>query len=223
MTLAQQTPASPDAALLQIWRDAMAALGAPVDDDRVVGLGRDLLTRWREPHRHYHGTTHLDAGLQALVGLGGRPVEDVAWWFHDAVHHNDPPWDEQKSAALARESLVTLLPAPVVAEVARLVLVTISHSPAADDPAGTRISDADLAPLAADWPSYQHTLSTLRRERGELNDILWQTLRVHMTGTLLNRPWLFHTRRGRTEWEKPARRNLNAERTTLFNPEEPTT
>ena len=213
---------SVDIPLLQVWADAMAALGAAPDDRRVAVLGRDLLARWHETHRDYHGPGHLAGGLEVLTAFAATPVEVVAWWFHDAVHHNDSPWDEQRSADLARNSLPGLVAPDHVAEVARLVLLTINHDPAGDDAAGQRICDADLAVIAADWPTYQRSLAALRSERTELNDIEWDTVRINVTGSLLNREWLFHTTRGRTEWEQPARRNLNAERQALFTPEEPT-
>lgn len=216
------TPADFEA-LLQVWTDAMTAIGAAPGDDRVAALGRDLLARWGEPHRDYHGISHLVAGLDVLGAFEARPVEIVAWWFHDAVHHNDSPWDEQKSADLARSALPGLVAPDYLNEVPRLVLLTINHDPAADDSAGQRVCDADLAMIAADRPAYLRTLAALRRERTTLNDIEWDALRINTTGRLLNREWLFHTPHARTEWEQPARRNLTAERQALFTPEEPTT
>ena len=208
--------------LLRGWTDTMTALGTAPDDPAVAALGRDLLDCWNEPHRDYHGPDHLVAGLGVLADLSAPPIEVVAWWFHDAVHHNDPPRDEHQSAELARSRLPGLLAPDQVDEVARLVLVTINHNPTSEDTAGHRICDADLAILAADWPSYQRSIAALRHERTELNDIEWDKVRIAVTGTLLNRPRLFHTHRGVTDWEQPARRNLNAERHALFTPEEPT-
>lgn len=208
--------------LLEGWSAAVVSAGAPPDHPRIVEVGHDLLVRWTEAHRDYHGITHLVDGLQVLNDLDAQPIEVIAWWLHDAVHHNDPPWDEQKSAALARELLAGLLPHDHVEEMARLVLLTINHDPAANDHAGHRICDADLAMIAADWQRYQGTVASLRAERDDLNDIEWVRLRINTTGRLLNRTTLFHTTRGRTAWEQPARGNLNAERQALFTPEDPT-
>jgi len=73
-----------------------------------------------------------------------------------------PNGDEQASAELAEHRLAAAgLPRAEVHEVARLVLITAHHSPASADLAGTRVSDADLAILAAEpaatghqWPLY---------------------------------------------------------------------
>lgn len=197
---------------------ALVRLEAEACDDRIVRLGQDLWRRWNESHRDYHGPSHLRSGLAALATLGGGPLEVVAWWFHDAVHHNDPPWDEQKSADLAGELLAGLVPDEVVTEVSRLVLLTINHNPGPGDAAGQRLCDADLVLIAADWPAYLATLASLRAERRHLAAAQWDDLRIRHTGALLNRRQLFHTRHGLRHWEEPARRNLTAERQALFAP-----
>ncbi|MGD7731506.1 HD domain-containing protein [Propionibacteriaceae bacterium G57] len=211
--------------LLDTWRTAMRALvpgprreHTPEVDSHVEALGRDLLTRWHEPHRHYHGITHLAAGLGALAELGGDPLEVVAFWWHDAVHHNDKPTDEQQSAQLARTALAGLLDSTDIDEVARLVLLTINHDPAPDDGRGARMCDADLALLAADPDQYLAHVAQLRRERPDVAELAWQRDRIAATGALLNRPQLFWTPTGRRLWESPARRNLTDERRRLLNP-----
>ncbi|MGA4668369.1 hypothetical protein ACPCG0_00990 [Propionibacteriaceae bacterium Y1923] len=200
------------------FAEALVGLGADQGDDRLLAVGRDLWQRWHEPHRDYHGVSHLRSGLAALSTLGAGPLEVVAWWFHDAVHHNDPPWDEQSSAALARELLAGLLPDETVTQVARLVLLTINHDPAADDAAGQRLCDADLVLIAAEPRDYRAGVAALRTERPQLSQPEWDALRIAQTGMLLNRAQLFHTDHGRLHWEQPARRNLTDERRMLFSP-----
>ena len=39
----------------------------------------ELLRRWAEPHRHYHGTSHLVDGLHALEVLDGGRLERIAF------------------------------------------------------------------------------------------------------------------------------------------------
>ncbi|PZR55494.1 DUF4031 domain-containing protein [Xylanimonas oleitrophica] len=60
----------------------------------AAAVGDDLLERWSEPHRVYHGRLHLAAALDALDTLlaeTGTPAAQartarLAVWFHDAVH-----------------------------------------------------------------------------------------------------------------------------------------
>ena len=93
-------------------------------------------------------------GLQALslleragaeTGPDPRAVR-LAAWFHDAVYVGDPAapagQDEADSAALARDVLTDprlAVPADVVDEVARLVLLTAAHDPAPHDAMAPRL------------------------------------------------------------------------------------
>ena len=175
-------------------------------------LEQELLLRWREGHRRYHGESHLRHGLAALDLLGAGPLEVVAFWFHDAIHTSTSPADELASAELARELLADLLPAGEIEEVARLVLVTADHDPAADDAAGQRISDADLCALASQWDGYQDSAAAVRAERPDVDDAAWRRRRLGFITTLQRRAEIFRTPLGLASWEADARRNLARER-----------
>ena len=50
---------------------------APSADPTAVSeVGRDLLARWREPHRRYHGPTHLAEVLNAVDTLCAAEAVD---------------------------------------------------------------------------------------------------------------------------------------------------
>ena len=180
-------------------------------------LGAELLERWSEPHRHYHDTSHLRAALVALDELGGAArAERLAIWFHDAIHTGRPGRDERESAALAVLRLTDGgLAQGEVAEVSRLVLVTIDHSPAADDEAGARVSDADLAILGAAPERYRASVAALRAEAGTDADS-WRAARLARLVALLAAEPLFHTATGRHRWLAIARANLAAEQQALL-------
>ena len=96
---ARQRPEKLRRVLLRRWNELL-----PGQED----LGRELLERWAEPHRHYHGAGHLLAVLEALgqlappAGSGLRPrAVWLAAWFHDAVYNGQAGQDEQDSADLA--------------------------------------------------------------------------------------------------------------------------
>jgi hypothetical protein len=70
----------------------------------------DLLDRWGEEHRKYHGRTHLLSVLEAL-DLLTKPAEPprtvvLAAWFHDAVYRGIAGQDEEESARLAEDRLL---------------------------------------------------------------------------------------------------------------------
>lgn len=184
------------------------------------GLGADLIRRWTEPHRRYHDLSHLLATLRALpLLLAGRPeerhagrIERLALWFHDAVHAGSPGTDEAASAVLARRELAGVGVSEHDAdEVARLVLVTAHHSPAADDPLGRRVSDADLWILGSPPLHYRDSVAALREEHAHLDEDQWRRGRMVRVTQLLALPTLFHTPRGSALREAPARGNLAAE------------
>lgn len=173
-------------------------------------LRTDLLARWAEPHRHYHDVRHLAQCLTALNQLGGAdPVVELAVWFHDAVYEGAPGDDEEESARLAESALAGLLPRADVAEVARLVRMTVSHDP--DDERGALLSDADLS-ILGQIPGRYHVYSRdVRLDYAHVDDDAW---RIGRTDVLRGLSWLdplYRTVRGRELWEERARANVAAE------------
>lgn len=186
-------------------------------------LGERLISCWSQPHREYHGLGHLQVALDALAELDGGRWEAVAVWFHDAVwtRPTDPDHavDERRSASLARRLLADVLTEGQIDEVARLILLTEEHLPGLGDRAGQRVSDADLAMLTTDWPTYAESVAGLRTEAGldaphQLP--VWAALRADQVGALLGRRRLYRIAPG--SWERTARRNLTRELELLGEP-----
>lgn len=168
----------------------------------------DLLARWNERRRHYHGISHLVNGLQSLEELGGADLERIAFWFHDAVHSNRTPEDEKASADLAGAMLSGVMPVHDVSEVQRLIMLTTRHRPDAGDPGGARVCDADLSAMGADWDTYVDNVAGIRLEFPHLDDEAWRKGRAKFVVKFLNRRWLFSTWEGRHRWEDRARANM---------------
>ena len=171
----------------------------------------DLQDRWNEPHRDYHSATHLVAGMEALDLLGAGRLERIAFWFHDAVHSNSTPTDEEASAVLVHELLHEHLPEADRVEVGRLVLLTVGHRVEPGDEAGARVCDADLASLGADWATYVRNVEGIRRELPFLSEEQWRAGRSVFLSTFLEREPIFATDLGRRTWEARARANLERE------------
>lgn len=167
-----------------------------------------LLERWREPHRRYHGVDHLRSGLDALEQLGGERLERIAYWCHDAVHTNTSPADEYASVDVAEELLWGRISDFDLEEVTRLILVTIRHAPREGDVAGARISDADLAGLALEWPRYLENAAGIRAELPALSEAQWRERRSAQLRALVTRDRIFHTEYGFAQWEDRARVNM---------------
>ncbi len=204
---ARRRPKSLKLPLLARWNTAM-----PGHD----GLFLDLLDRWGEEHRNYHGRTHLLAVLEALDVLTGpeappRPVL-LAAWFHDAVYRGIAGRDEEESATLAEDSLARAgLAAAEVDEVARLVRMTAEHRPEAGDRSAALLSDADLAILGGSPETYARYLAAVRQDFAHISDADFAAGRAAVVRGLLGLEPLFHTGRARELWQAAARRNLRGE------------
>ncbi|MGI8531028.1 MAG: HD domain-containing protein [Geodermatophilaceae bacterium] len=179
------------------------------------GAWTDLVSRWSEPHRHYHGLAHLVAVL-SIVDDHASTVDDadpvrLAAWYHDAVYDPTRTDNEERSAGLARTALSPLgLGTATVAEVCRLVMVTKTHRYDAADADAALLCDADLSILAAPPPVYVGYVNAIRAEYAHVPDSEFRVGRADVLTSLLARDRLFGTT-GLVALEQPARDNMRAE------------
>jgi predicted metal-dependent HD superfamily phosphohydrolase len=207
--------------------------------------GRDLISRYGEPHRRYHDVRHLNDVLNAVDELAAdaRDADAVrlAAWFHDAVYATagtggatsggmeggtesgaesgttgaaDAPAvsNEEASARLAEVVLARFgLPAGLVAETARLVRLTETHTAPPDDANAAVLCDADLAILAAEPERYAAYAEAVREEYRAVPDELFRPARARILSALLAEPSLYRTPAARARFEQRARANVTAE------------
>ena len=175
-------------------------------------LREDLLARWSESHRRapYRRTIctrcSTPSACSPATGIElDREAVELAAWFHDVIYEVGRDDNEERSADLARQLLAS---SPVREEVARLVLVTKTHKPAADDIDGAVLSDADLSMLGSAARCYRElrrapfARSTPTSRTRYSNRLGHRCLRLFWTGPI------FHTGPGRERWEDQARRNV---------------
>ncbi|MER5379644.1 hypothetical protein ABT040_05090 [Streptomyces sp. NPDC002688] len=216
-------PAQED--LTKRWADTVrdARGGEDGSGPSPLPYAANLLARWAEPRRRYHTTDHLLAVLDHVDVLEahGERAEDpaavrLAAWFHDAVYLPDRSENEERSARLAERALAELgVGADRTAEVARLVRLTVSHDPAADDTNGAVLCDADLAVLASPPDAYAVYTAAVREEYAFVPDDAFRAGRAAVLRQLLDLPMLFRTPYGQRVWADPARRNMGDELATL--------
>lgn len=194
------------------------ALPWPLAD--ALDLRDALLAAYADPARGYHDVRHLAevlARLDELAAAGAtydRTPVLLAAWFHDAIYDGERD-AEERSAAWAEDALPDLLDAATVAEVARLVRLTESHRPDDGDANGCALSDADLGILAAPRSRYDEYAAAVRAEYSHLSDAVFTAGRADVLRDLVAKPRLFHTAHGLSEWEEPARRNVERELSVL--------
>ncbi|QHC30074.1 HD domain-containing protein [Streptomyces sp. HF10] len=204
-----------DALRLRFAR-ALDAVRAPEGGPDAVPYADNLLGRWQEPQRRYHTPAHLTAVLDHVDLLETHAADPdvvrLAAWFHDAVYLPERSENEERSARLAERALSEAgVERARVAEVARLVRLTVTHDPAEDDRDGQVLCDADLAILAAPPSAYAAYTAEVREEYHFVPDDAFRQGRSDVLRQLLALPRLFHTPYGREHWEATARYNLAAE------------
>lgn len=187
--------------------------------------GRELIARYREPHRRYHTTAHLthvldvlDVGglLSSAEGPSAKAVR-LAAWFHDAVYDigdetGSGSTNEERSARLAENVLRAMgSPVALVAEVARLVRCTADHRVNPDDLNAAALCDADLAILGCDPQSYVRYTEQVRDEYRAVPDAQFRSGRAAILRGLLERSAIYRTPRARELFETAARANIAAE------------
>ncbi|MFD4787779.1 hypothetical protein ACFWN1_12155 [Streptomyces sp. NPDC058459] len=195
---------------------ALQAARAPGEGPDPAPYAGDLIARWQEPQRRYHTLAHLTAVLDrvdALAEYADDPgLVQLAAWFHDAVYLPDRSENEERSARLAERALTEAgVPAAKVAEVARLVRLTVGHDPAEDDRNGQVLCDADLAILASAPSAYAAYTAGVREEYHFVPNDAFHEGRSAVLRQLLDLPRLFRTPYGSEHWEAAARRNLGGE------------
>jgi predicted metal-dependent HD superfamily phosphohydrolase len=204
-----------DDALIAAWLPGAAA-------DRAATLA-DVLDRYGEPNRRYHGVLHVRTVVSRVVSLmddAGPRVGDpasVVWaaLWHDAIYDPRSSTNEADSAVLASETLAALgVRDTRLGEVERLILLTAGHRVSDDDPAGAILVDADLAVLGADPSAYASYVAGVRAEYHFVSDAGWRTGRAAVLRGLLGLPRIFTTETMCT-YEAAGRRNLTKELASL--------
>ncbi|MER7752696.1 hypothetical protein [Kitasatospora sp. NPDC097643] len=211
------TTEDPTDALLADWTALLHRCAATTDPEPY---GRELLRRWSEPQRRYHTTAHLHAALRHVDDLAGHADDPdavrLAAWFHDAVYRPDRSENEERSAALAVRALTAAgLPAARVAEVERLVLLTVTHRPGAGDRDGEVLCDADLAVLGGTPEAYAAYAAAVRAEYAFVPEPDFRAGRARVLRQLLALPALYRTPTADARFTAAARRNLAAELDSL--------
>ena len=202
-----------DEDLMRAWDDL---IGRHTTDPAAAETGRALLACWAEPHRRYHSLGHLRDILTHVEELADHADDAdavrLAAWYHDAVYNGHPRDDEEHSAQRAEVDLAALgLDPSLVAEVARLVRLTLSHNPTSGDCNGETLCDADLAVLGAEPRTYRANSVAIREEYGHVPDGEFRARRARVVRGLLSSPQVYHTPLARSRWESRARANLAAE------------
>lgn len=190
------------------WQRAWHELGLAPGDD----LYDAIRNRYAEPHRAYHGITHLNECLQHLdtvdVTGASRARIELALWFHDAIYDPHRPDNEKRSARWAHRALLDAgASRPLAGAVRDLVLAT-THGEPSDNPDAQLVIDIDLAILGADAERFETYEEQIRREYGWVPGFVYRRKRQHVLRSFLDRPVIYSTPEFASRYERTARANL---------------
>ena len=185
---------------------------------RLDACRAGLRRRYAEPHRAYHGQSHIDAMLDGLHRLGAAIADparvELAIWYHDAIYDPAAPDNEARSAALLRHEMAGLAD-PVLLDAAEtMVRLTAGHT-LPPELSGPRRGDCalfldlDLAVLGASPEDYAAYERGIAAEYLPLHGAAaYGAGRAAFLRGMLDRPRLFHTDRFHAALDGPARANL---------------
>lgn len=175
-----------------------------------------LTPLYQQPHRAYHGITHIKALLN-LQQTHRHLIHDqlavtLAIWFHDAIYDSTRHDNEEQSALLAEQALPSWgCPADLTASVARKVRATQQHLWTDSDPDTAVFLDFDLGILAAPEAAYQRYADQVAQEYAWVPPQAYRLGRAKVLSAFLDRPVLYFTPSLRDKWEATARANLSNE------------
>lgn len=214
--------------LMRRWRADCGAAAPGAAASVVEAVGADLISRWHEPHRHYHGTGHLTEVLSAVDTLCAkgrwrdrrvRTVALLAGWFHDAVYDPTPGAANEKASADLAHVLLSRLDVTegFLERVSTVVLDTVEHDvvSAGVDDARVVFHDADLWVLGAPVGRFDEYCLQVRAEFAHVLSSDYAAARSAVLRPFLVRPHVYLTAHAREAWEPAARENLARELTRL--------
>lgn len=194
------------------WRADMAPIGA--DAALAAAAFEDIVVRHSEPHRRYHGLSHLVAlfDLLGTVVAAGSAARLAVWW-HDAIYDPKASDNEEQSAHLARCVLLGLRASEsLVDQTTDLILKTKRHwDSGGAGVEGDAFLDADIAILGAPPHIYDAYASDVREEYLWAPDDLYKQGRSAFLRSAIARERLFRTDAFEAGYAAQARENMARE------------
>ena len=199
-----------------LLKDTFTALIQPYSNGAVVELyWLEIEKAYSGKKRHYHNLTHLEQLWQQLFPLKSVITDwDTllfSLFYHDMVYNVRRQDNEEKSAELAKQRLQALpFPPAGIDKCIAQIVATKSHTLSPDLDTNL-FTDADLAILGQDWPTYHRYTQQVRREYSIYPDLLYKPGRKKVLQHFLNMEHIFKTAHFFDLYEKVARANLSRE------------
>lgn len=197
--------------------ETFTSLVARYSDDRQQGMNlwKELVELYSETSRYYHNLNHLEHLLSELIPYKYE-LNDIdallfALYYHDAVYNVHSKDNEEKSAALAEERMISLrVPKVRIKAALHNIMATKAHI--LSENADTNLfTDADLSILGHSWDPYSTYQKQIRQEYSIYPDNLYNPGRRKVLEHFLAMPRIFKTLPFYDKYEHQARVNIRRE------------
>jgi len=194
------------------WDLQMNALGWQSGEAEIAGI----LAAYGEPHRAYHGLSHLIYIFDALDGLGDHVTDTarvwMAAWYHDIIYDTQRKDNEDRSADRASSELPGLgASADLAGRVASLIKATANHQEGGQDEDDNIFLDVDFSILGAPPEIYDRYAEGVRTEYRWAPGLLYRNGRRAFLKTAQAAERTFLTDRFEAELGTRARANMRRE------------
>ncbi len=174
-----------------------------------------LQTLYCAPERHYHTLTHILQMLHWLDRYDHNYLAELrlAAFFHDAIYDTTSDTNEERSAELAVQFLLTEPCGNGFSDTTnKLILCTKKHKPdnSVENLSGLFL-DCDLLILAAAPTDYDFYSTQIRKEYCQFDDAQYRSGRERVMRSFVSREHIFFTPEIRTQYEQRARTNITRE------------
>lgn len=191
------------------WTTLWQHLGAQGNAQEVYN---DLVARYSEPHRAYHTLEHIGHcfdELEQVRHLAANPdAVELALWYHDAIYDTKAKDNEERSAALVVEMVISAsLPDNLGQSVANLIIAT-KHLAIPIDPDVQLLVDIDLSILGQSEDKFDEYERQVRKEYDWVSEDAFVAGRSAILKSFLDRTNIYATQFFRNKYEAQARRNI---------------
>lgn len=200
--------------LYPLWKRTARALslGGKASEE----LFAEIVRRYGERHRHYHGLNHLVRLFEVLEPVRGQlkePVRvDLAIWFHDIIHEPGDQDNEARSAELAQQRLAALgVAGDLIARVVQLIRATAEHQAGGADRDDNLFLDADFSILGAPVDVFDRYVEDVHKEYRQVPKAVFNAARAKFLRTALAKDRVFLTGYFERKFGDQARENMARE------------
>lgn len=171
----------------------------------------NVIKRYAEYHRTYHGLVHLCECFQSLRDNDCDRFHEIALaiLFHDAIYDVRRTDNEQQSAELAKQELSSIGMHPVVINRIEKMILLTKHDREPDSQDEMLMLDVDLAIFGSGTQRLIEYNRQIRVEYKHVPNQIYFNKRREVLQNFLNKDRIYHTQEFYYQFEKAARADIN--------------